>query len=352
MSSIETHQAFQIFKILGDSHRLDILRRLMTKPATLSQLGKMLDKSPAWIRHHLKILEKAGLVDMITSKTTGRNAKKYYQARTNALVLQELVLPYSQKPVIFFSGSLDPGIQQIAHHLASNISLVIQPDAPLDSLVNLRQGLCHIAGINLRDINGDYNTPFVKNLFIDKASSVFTLAHRSQGLIVAEKNPKGINTLQDLFRDDVRFINRNPGSGTRVWLEQELAKQGISTSSMRGFADTVNNHTAAVKMVESGQADVAVGIAPANTETGVSYIPLSQERYDLVILDEYLELANPLLAYLKTSDFRNSLSHLQGYDYSASGEQLFFREGFYSQSSSHTQQVVPQDRENKIFVEY
>ena len=323
MDKIETLHTFQQLKILADTRRLDILRRFMAEPATLTQLGLMINKSPGWVRHHLKILETAGLVETAEKHTVARGSEKYYRARASALVLQELILPYSQNPVIIFSGSQDIAVEHITSRLAPAISLLIQPNDSLDSLINLRQGLCQVAGItHPPNPGGEYSTPFIRDLFLGRVVSVITLAHRTQGLIVAPGNPKGLKTLLDLARDDVTLINRNLGSGTRLWLDQEFTRLGLPSTSIRGYQNSVNTHSAAAKAVQAGEADVAIGLEAAACETQSDFIALFEERYALVIPIEQTQLAAPLLDYIHTSAFRKELSTLRGYNTSHSGEQI------------------------------
>ena len=322
MDKVDTLHAFQQLKILADARRLDILRRLMAQAATLTQLGQTLNESPAWVRHHVKILEAAGLVEIAEVRVTARVTEKYYKARASALLLQELILPYSQKPIIIFSGSHDTAIDHIASHFSPHISLLTLPIGSLDGLINLRQGLCHIAGAHLLDSSGEYNTPFVRHLFLDRAVEMVTLAHRTQGLIVAPGNPKGLKTLSDLAREDVTLINRNPGSGTRIWIDKELTQIGLPPASIRGYENFVSTHSAAAKTVRAGEADVAIGIQAAAWEIQLGFIPLFEERYDLIIPAEQVQLVRPLLDYLQTASYRKELNALTGYNSAHSGEQI------------------------------
>jgi molybdate-binding protein len=322
MDKVETLHAFQQLKILADSRRLDILRRLMAEPATLTQLGQTLNESPAWVRHHVKILESAGLVEIAEVRVTARITEKYYKARASALLLRELILPKSQKPFIIFSGSHDSAIEHIATKLAPQTTLLTLPIGSLDGLINLRQGLCHVSGAHLLDPSGEYNTPFVRHLFMDRAVSMVTLAHRTQGLIVAPGNPKGLKSLSDFARDDVTIINRNPGSGTRLWLDKELTRLGLPAASIRGYGNFVSTHSAAAKLVRAGDADVAIGIQAAAFRAQLGFIPLFEERYDLVIPAEQTQLVHPLLDYLQTASFRKELNLLTGYNTAHSGEQI------------------------------
>jgi putative molybdopterin biosynthesis protein len=322
MDKIEPLHAFEQLKILSDSRRMNILRRLMAEPATLTQLGIALGESPAWVRHHVKILESAGLIVMNEVRVTAGVTEKFYRAKASALLLQELILPQSQKPVIIFSGSHDTAIEHIANRLNRHVSILTLPVGSLDGLVNLRQGLCNVAGSHLLDPGGEYNTPFVRHLFPDRQVGLMTLAYRTQGLIVAPGNRRGIRSLDDLPRQDVTFINRNPGSGTRLWLDKELARLNISSKNINGYQNFVSTHSDSARVVQAGAADAAIGIQAAASEAQLEFIPLFEERYDLIFPTEQVQQIGPLLDHLQTASFRRQLNLLTGYNTAHSGEQI------------------------------
>jgi putative molybdopterin biosynthesis protein len=326
METIKPLHAFEQIKILADANRMTILRLLMAGPATLTQLGVSVGEHPAWVRHHVKILEAAQLIEISELRITAGVTEKFYRAKASALLLQELILPKSQKPVIIFSGSHDTGLEHIAQQLSRHVSILSLPVGSLDGLVNLRQGLCHVAGAHLLDTNGEYNTPFVRHLFPDRSVSMVTLAHRIQGLIVAPGNPKGIKSISDLAREDVQFINRNPGSGTRLWLDKELRRINLPAEQIRGYENTVQTHSQSAHCVQTGQADVAIGIQAAAWEIELDFIELFEERYDLIIPDEQVRLVNPLLEHLQTGSFRRELNSLTGYNTAHSGEKIPLQE--------------------------
>ena len=322
MDKIVAVHTFDQLKILADSNRLKILRLLMAAPATLTQLGANLDESPAWVRHHVKILESGMLIEIAEVRITAGVTEKFYRAKAPALLLQELILPQSRKPVIIFSGSHDTALEHIASRLDRHVTMLTLPVGSLDGLVNLRQGLCHIAGAHLLDPGGEYNAPFVRHLFPDRPVSLVTLAYRTQGLIVAPGNPKGIKDLSDLSREEVTFINRNPGSGTRLWLDRELSRIGLPISLIRGYGQFVQTHTESAKTIQAGAVDTAIGIQAAAREYQLDFIPLFEERYDLIIPAEWTKLAEPLLNHLQTASFRQELNSLTGYNTARSGEQI------------------------------
>jgi len=148
-----------------------------------------------------------------------------------------------------------------------------------------------------------------------------TLVHRQQGLIVARGNPKGIQGLEDLTRPDVRFVNRQRGSGTRILLDYHLQRLGIEPHQVQGYDQEEYTHLAVAAAVASGRADVGLGIAAAAQALNLDFLPLFTERYDLVVPREYMDhpLLAPLWQVLEDAAFRQDVMRLPGYDVSEMG---------------------------------
>jgi molybdopterin molybdotransferase/putative molybdopterin biosynthesis protein len=322
MDRVESLNSFDQIKLLADPRRMAILRMIMDSPATLTQLGKALGRHPAWIQHHIKALISTGLVEIAEVRVTAGVTEKFYRAKAGAFLLHELILPQSDKPTIIFSGSHDLAIESLSGRLAPHVRMFTLPVGSLDGLVNLRQGLCHVAGAHLLDESGDYNTSYVHHLFPDRAMKMVTLAYRTQGLLLTQGNPKRIHSIKDLTRKSVTFINRNPGSGTRLWLDREIQRLGLSPKSILGYEESVRTHSEAALAVQLGKVDVALGIQAAAHQHDLDFIPLFEERYDLVIPEEQVRLVHPLLDTLQTAAFRKQLSSLTGYNTAHSGEQI------------------------------
>jgi len=322
MQTLHPLTSLEQIKLLSDPRRRQILRLLMAQPATLSQLGRALGRHPAWVQHHIKALEAGGLVELAETRLTDGVTEKYYRTRAGGFLVQELILPQADKPVLVFSGSHDLALEHLAEQISPFLQCIFLPVGSLDGLVNLRMGLCSFSGAHLLDSSGAYNTPFVSRLFPDRRVHLVTLAHRTQGWMTAPGNPRGIRGVADLLQPGLRFVNRNPGSGTRLWFDSELKRLGIAPTSISGYERVVETHSAAALAVQCGEADVALGLEAAAVQHGLDFVPLFSERYDLVVPQENLPALAPLLDALQSAAFRRSAESLRGYETAHSGEEI------------------------------
>jgi putative molybdopterin biosynthesis protein len=149
---------------------------------------------------------------------------------------------------------------------------------------------------------------------------------RTQGLMLAPGNPLQLRVLADLARPGVRFVNRQAGSGTRLLTEHLLAEQGVLASSIAGFstAPAEDSHLAVAAAVASGSADAGIGIEAAALRYGVGFIPLVEEDYFLVCLQDALEqpAVVKLREVLQSPGWRSTVAALPGYAAAHSGEVL------------------------------
>ena len=301
----------------------------MAQPATISQLGRIFGEHPAWIRHHLKKLEKAGLVQLESIRVTGGYVEKFYRAVAPAFVLQNVILPEETEGIpIILMGSHDLALEllaEIVHQTTGNIHLLPVPIGSLDGLIALRNGLTPLTGCHLLDTaSGDYNAPFVRHLFPDQDIVLITLANREQGLILTAGNPFGIRSIKDLLRSGLTFINRNRGSGTRLWLDNQLRHEGISPQQINGYGQEVVSHTALAHAIQQGFADAGIGLRAAAVEANLYFIPLFSERYDLVIPQERVENPEmvPIIDMVRSQAFHQKVTALVGYEDYHTGESL------------------------------
>jgi len=190
-------------------------------------------------------------------------------------------------------------------------------------LIALRRGEAHLAGSHLLNPEtGEYNISYIRQYMPNIPVKVMALVGREQGLMVKKNNPKAIHDLRDLTRPDVMFINRQRGAGTRVLLDYELGKLNLAAESIRGYEREEYTHLGVAAAISSGRADCGLGIASAAQALNLNFVPLFQERYDLVIPKIHAEsdLLAPLFDVIQTREFRAAVSKLSGYDISPMGQ--------------------------------
>jgi putative molybdopterin biosynthesis protein len=222
-------------------------------------------------------------------------------------------------------GSHDLTLDLLAselHRFDPRVSLSSSNVGSLGGLLALQRGEAHLAGSHLLDEEtGEYNVSYIRQVLPDTEAVLVNLVYRQQGLLVARGNPLGITSLSDLVRGDVSFINRQRGSGTRMLLDYDLRRMGISPAGIAGFQREEFTHTGVAAAVASGTADTGLGVLAAARALDLDFVPLAKERYDLVIPREHYEspLLQPLLEIMRSADFRARVEGLGGYDTSEMG---------------------------------
>lgn len=215
-------------------------------------------------------------------------------------------------------GSHDLTIDLIAQHMAQRGARLVSGNiGSLGGLHALRREEAHLAGSHLLDPEtGEYNLAYIRKHLPEVPVIVIALAGRQQGLMVAKGNPKRIESLADLARPDVAFVNRQRGSGTRLLLDYHLGQLNIPTDSVRGYDREEYTHLSVAAAVSSGRADCGLGISAAAQALGLAFVPLFQERYDLVIPRLHAESGRlrPLFEILSDDSFRQQVAALPGYD--------------------------------------
>ena len=228
---------------------------------------------------------------------------------------------------IFCIGSHDLTLDLIAQFLAEHDRRLASANVGSQGgLVALRRGEAHMAGSHLLDPqDGSYNISYIRQYMPNIPVKVIALVGRDQGLIVKKGNPKGIKSLGDLAGNGqeggVQFVNRQRGAGTRVLLDYHLNLMTISPESIAGYSQDEYTHLGIATAVASGRADCGLGIAAAAQALDLDFIPLFQERYDLVIPKQHADdnLLAPLFDLLADARFREAVSQLKGYDVSVMG---------------------------------
>ena len=230
----------------------------------------------------------------------------------------------SLEKTIFVIGSHDMTLDLLAQALNRyDRRLVSANVGSQGGLVALRRGEAHLAGSHLLDPEtGDFNIRYIREYLPDVRVLLVTWAGRSQGLLIKKGNPNGIHSLDDLNRKEVVFINRQRGSGTRVLLDYYLEKLGINIKSIQGYEEEEFTHLGVAVAVFSGRADCGLGVAAAATALNLDFIPLFDERYDLVIPlhQANSDLLKPIFEIIQDPKFRASVGKIAGYDVSNMGQ--------------------------------
>lgn len=243
-------------------------------------------------------------------------------------VTAELLRPLSAiENTLVVVGSHDNTLDVLADHLRAGydgaISLSSSHVGSMGGLMALKRGVCHLAGSHLLDTeDGSYNLSYVKRYLPGKAVQIVNLVYRDQGLIVKRGNPRGIREMEDLVRKDLRFVNRQAGSGTRILLDYRLGQLGIDPGAIAGYEIEEFTHMATAAAVLSGAADVGLGIYAAAKALNLDFIPVVTERYDLIIPVEYLEWGpmKALLETIRSAAFRERVEALGGYSTRSTGQ--------------------------------
>jgi len=200
----------------------------------------------------------------------------------------------------------------------------------VDAIRALNEGRCSMAGFHTLQAAqaGSLAQRTYKPLLRPGRHKIIGFAQRTQGLIVARGNPLQLQSLQDVVLRAARYVNRAPGTGTRVVLDELLLAAALSPAALVGYGHTEPSHAAVAQSIASGSADVGLGIAMAARAQGLDFVPLAQERYFLVCLKSALEqpATRALLAVLRSGAWRAQLGAMPGYQDSQCGEVLSLRE--------------------------
>ena len=230
---------------------------------------------------------------------------------------------------IRLAGSHDFLVEHLVKYVTrQNSGVSIQPTyiGSLEGLMMLYRNMCDVAAIHLLDPNSkQYNLPFIKQLFVNEPITVMRLAAREQGLIVAKGNPKGIKNFHDLTRDDVVFVNRQKGSGTRFLLDFHLENKEIVPDKIKGYDNEEWTHLSTASLISGGKADAALGIQSAACKLDLDFVPICAEQFDLVFrwTKQNQSSLQLLIDILEVTNFKESLQDKEGYDVSELGQIIY-----------------------------
>jgi putative molybdopterin biosynthesis protein len=189
----------------------------------------------------------------------------------------------------------------------------------------LRRNLCHMASSHLlQDDEKEYNFGFASEE-LGQVPAIVNFCRREQGILMAKGNPKGIKEIKDLAKKDIRIVNRPVGTGTRLLLDGELKKAGITKDEIEGYNTIIETHLDIGMEVLSGRADAGPGIRTVAGLLDLGFLPLRRERFDLIMpKDRFFDRGIQLfLGFLRNQPFKDLALKLPGYDLSNTGEMVY-----------------------------
>ncbi len=216
-------------------------------------------------------------------------------------------------------GSHDPLLDELAdmlHVADKKLYMISSHTGSMGGVMAVKRREAHIAGVHLLDEgDGSYNISYVKKYFPEGGVRLIEVTGRQQGFMIAKGNPKNIETLQDLHRDGVRFINRQKGSGTRILFDYLNKQKGLAASHIYGYDHEEFTHTSIAAQIASGSADVGMGIYAAARMFDLDFIPVCIEKYDFLIPEYAYEtpMIQKILEIIKSVSFKQKLKSLGGY---------------------------------------
>jgi putative molybdopterin biosynthesis protein len=196
----------------------------------------------------------------------------------------------------------------------------------MGGILAIQKGEAHMAGVHLFDeVSGIYNIPFIEKYLSGKEAVLINLVYREQGWIVPKGNPKGIESIRDLVRSNITYINRQRGAGTRLLLDYLLKQEQIKRESIYGYDREAISHLSVAASVAGGTADVGLGIYSAATAMNLDFVPIAEERYDLLLSRSFYEseTGQKVLEMITTLAFRQEVESLGGYSCRDTGTVIY-----------------------------
>lgn len=196
-----------------------------------------------------------------------------------------------------------------------------------NALYAMYQGEVNVATAHLwHGKTNSYNIPYISSMLPGTDLVVLHLLKRKQGFYVQKGNPKNIQSFEDLKRSDITIVNREPGSGVRVLIDEKLRQAGIPTQEVNGYQDIVSSHLEAAAAVNRGDADVAVGSEKHSLSVpGIDFLFIQEESYDMVIRKEDF-LKKPyqkMIEIIRSSEYQKEVAGLGGYNVENMGKIIY-----------------------------
>lgn len=354
-----------LYQQIAEKIRNDILNGIIKPGEKLPSVRKLTESwncTPGTIQRAYKSLADQGLVvsraGQGTRVTTAPDTQPLKSIRKAALInkaeaflLEALNSGYSQAEIeqsirlaldhwrviqqepdregenfIRFAGSNDLAISWIAAHfdeILPGFELALQFGGSLSGLIALAENRADFAGCHLWDEDHqDYNTAYVRRVLPGKKTGLITLAERRLGLILPSGNPLQCSRLEDLYKPEILFVNRQSGSGTRVWLEAQLHEAGLTPENINGYTNEKNTHNDVARAIAAGEGNAGLGLEAVADIYELAFIPLTNELYELVFLAETYQDPDfkKLMDWFSSTQAKTAIRVLNGYNTKKTGE--------------------------------
>lgn len=235
--------------------------------------------------------------------------------------------PFTNIRSIIISGQ-DPSLDILSRHLDNSVDY-FRPlrsyASSLNGIISQYNGEVDIASVHLFDgETSTFNLPYLKKLLVSHSFIVIRFINRWAGFYVKHGNPKKIISWQDIQRSDIKLLNREIGSGARTLLDEHLRMNNITIQSIHGYEEVATSHFSVAVGIAQNKADFGIGMEKINYPSGIDFLPLVKENYDLVILRSSAneQLIQLVVELLKTKELKSELS-AGGYDISETGKIIY-----------------------------
>ena len=260
----------------------------------------------------------AGVITSFTKAdgilTVPQNCEGY---ETGECVTVRLLRPLPEiEKTLIVTGSHDPLIDEVSDLLAQHgapFRVSSTHVGSMGAIYAVKGGLAHMGAIHLLDENGQYNQSYVDRFFPNGGAVIEKGVGRVQGLMVQKGNPLGIQYFRDI--QNVRYVNRQRGAGTRILCDHLLQVNGMDPASISGYDNEEYTHTAVAALIAAGNADAGLGIYSAAKMYDLDFIPICHETYDFLIDGKYIDdpMVRAFLDTLRSAPCRERLLRMGGY---------------------------------------
>ncbi len=219
-------------------------------------------------------------------------------------------------------------IGSLMHRKASMYNLSSAHVGSMGGIMAIRRGEAHIAPIHLLDeATGIYNEAYIRRYLSNIEMALIKGIKRVQGMIIKKGNPKFITSIKDLIRQDIQYINRQKGAGTRILADYLFSREGIDVEKINGYDREMTTHMSVVAAIASGTADVGLGVYSAAQALDLEFLPIGEEAYDFAVPVRYLDqpMLQLFIEVLKSRELSCELETLGGYSTSGAGDIIYIK---------------------------